>query len=102
MKIFLISDNVDTLMGMRLGGIDGAIVHDEGTLKTVLDDVLNNPEIGIVLMTTQAFDLDRDHLMELKLELKKPLIVEISDRHHSHEVQSMLDETIRKIVGKVT
>lgn len=101
MKFFLISDNVDTLMGLRLAGIEGSIVHDEKAMKAILTDVLQDPEIGIVLMTTQAFNYDRDYIMELKLELKKPLIVEISDRHHSHEVQTMLDETIAKIVGKV-
>ena len=28
MKMFLISDNVDTLTGMRLAGVEGCIVHD--------------------------------------------------------------------------
>ena len=34
MKFFLISDNIDTQMGMRLAGIDGVVVHErrsEGT-----------------------------------------------------------------------
>ena len=29
MKFFLISDNVDTKMGMRFAGIDGVVVHTE-------------------------------------------------------------------------
>ena len=29
MKFYLISDNVDTLMGMHLAGIDGVVVHEE-------------------------------------------------------------------------
>lgn len=28
-KFFLISDNVDTKMGMRFAGIDGVVVHTE-------------------------------------------------------------------------
>ena len=27
MKMYLISDNVDTLTGMRLAGVDGIVVH---------------------------------------------------------------------------
>lgn len=29
MRMFLISDNVDTLTGMRLAGIDGVVVHEK-------------------------------------------------------------------------
>ena len=29
MKMFLISDNVDTLTGMRLAGVEGCIVHEK-------------------------------------------------------------------------
>ena len=29
MKYFLISDNVDTLAGMRLVGVHGVVVHEE-------------------------------------------------------------------------
>ena len=28
MKFFLISDNIDTQMGMRLAGIEGVVVHE--------------------------------------------------------------------------
>ena len=28
MKLYLISDNIDTQMGMRLAGVEGVVVHD--------------------------------------------------------------------------
>ena len=28
MKMYLISDNIDTFTGMRLAGIEGAVVHE--------------------------------------------------------------------------
>ena len=32
MKMFLISDNIDTYTGMRLAGVEGVVVHErEGT-----------------------------------------------------------------------
>lgn len=33
MKMYLISDNVDTYTGMRLAGVDGIVVHEQDELK---------------------------------------------------------------------
>ncbi|QIK69935.1 ATP synthase subunit F [Erysipelothrix sp. HDW6C] len=101
MKMFVISDNVDTQMGLRLAGIEGVVVHDIDALKLALDSVFADKSIGILLLTSVVFDLDRETLLDLKLNRTEPLIVEISDRHKSHEVQSMIDATISKIIGKV-
>ncbi|AGN24267.1 V-type ATP synthase subunit F [Erysipelothrix rhusiopathiae] len=101
MKMYLISDNIDTQMGLRLAGIEGVVVHEKEELKQELDKAIHNQEIGIVLLTTKIFDLDREYIQDLKLNVPSPLIVEISDRHKSHEVQSMIDETISKIIGEV-
>lgn len=40
MRMFLISDNVDTLTGMRLAGIEGVVVHEKQEIKQALDEVL--------------------------------------------------------------
>ena len=101
MRMFLISDNTDSQMGFRLAGVEGVVVHDKKSLMEHVDAVIEDPSIGILLITTILFDMNRDVLLDLKLNLKHPLIVEVSDRHQSHEVQSMIDETIAKIIGKV-
>ncbi len=33
MRFYLISDNVDTQMGMRLAGIEGVVVHEVAEVK---------------------------------------------------------------------
>ncbi len=101
MKMFVISDNTDTQMGLRIAGIEGVVVHEFEELQQALNQALSDESIGVLLLTTKLYDMDREHFLDLKLSLKRPLIVEISDRHRSHEIQSMLDETISKIVGKV-
>lgn len=101
MKMFVISDNTDTQMGLRIAGIDGVVVHDAASLSEAVEQALADPELGVLLLTTKLYDMDRERFLNLKLALKRPLIVEISDRHKSHEIQSMLDETISKIIGKV-
>ena len=51
MKMFLISDNVDTLTGMRLAGVEGCIVHERAELRKALEDAIANKENGIILLT---------------------------------------------------
>lgn len=51
MKMYLISDNVDTYTGMRLAGVDGIVVHEQDELKQALERVLEDKSIGIVLLT---------------------------------------------------
>ena len=50
MRMYLISDNIDTLTGMRLAGVEGVIVHEREALKTELDRVLSDKTIGILLI----------------------------------------------------
>ena len=54
MKMYLISDNVDTYTGMRLAGVDGVVVHERDELKKALEDVLSDKTVGIVLLTENS------------------------------------------------
>ena len=46
MKMFLISDNVDTQTGMRLAGVEGVVVHEREELYDTLQKTLADNEIG--------------------------------------------------------
>ena len=62
MKMYLISDNVDTLTGMRLAGVEGVVVHEKNELTDALNFVVNSKEIGIVLLT-EKFSKDYPELV---------------------------------------
>ena len=51
MRMFLISDNVDTLTGMRLAGIEGVVVHEKQEIKQAFRRSSFSKDIGIILMT---------------------------------------------------
>ena len=51
MKMFLISDNIDTYTGMRLAGVEGVVVHETEELKKALEDAIANKENGVILLT---------------------------------------------------
>ena len=99
MKLYLISDNIDTQMGLRLGGIEGVVVSSELEFKDAFESVLKDTEVGILLLTSIVYDYQREHLDDLKLKLSTPLIVEISDRHQSRDVATMIEDTLKKITG---
>lgn len=40
MRFYLISDNADTLVGMRLAGIDGELVHDAQSVEDAVNRCL--------------------------------------------------------------
>ena len=51
MKFFLISDNVDTKMGMRFAGIQGVVVHEEEEVRRELMQAMEREDIAVILMT---------------------------------------------------
>ena len=51
MRYYLISDNVDTMVGMRLAGIDGVLVHEQKEVQTALAEAMDLPDVAVILMT---------------------------------------------------
>ncbi len=99
MKFFAISDNTDTLMGLRLAGIEGVIAHTREEVLTELHQVIRRDDIAIVLMTTLTINQCPDVVYDLKLNLQRPLIVEIPDRHDSAKIGETIDRYISEAIG---
>lgn len=99
MKIYLISDNVDTYTGMRLAGVEGAIVHEKNELKTELEKVLADKSIGIVLLTEKFGREFPDIIDDIKLNRKLPLIVEIPDRHGTGRKPDFITSYVNEAIG---
>lgn len=97
MKIFLISDNNDTLEGLRLAGIEGVVVHSAEETLNVLKNAKQNPEIGLILITQKAAKPCREYIDASKSE-KCPLIEEIPDRHYE-DFEDPLDRYISGTLG---
>ncbi|MBU5626073.1 V-type ATP synthase subunit F [Oscillibacter hominis] len=98
MKFFLISDNMDTQMGMRLAGIEGVVVHQADEVEQALSQAVQDPDIGIVLVTAKLVSLCSALINERKRNYKRPLIVEIPDRH-GEDVGAALERYIGESLG---
>ncbi|NLP25835.1 MAG: ATP synthase subunit F [Clostridiales bacterium] len=99
MQFYLISDNIDTLMGMRLVGVDGVIAHGRDEVKEALHNAIENKDIAIILITDKLVKLCDETIYDLKLKIKKPLIVEVPDRHATSDITTNISRYIRESVG---
>lgn len=99
MRFFLISDNIDTQMGMRMAGIEGVVVHERREVLEELEKAMHQEDIAIVLITTKLIETCADVISELKLRQLKPLIVEIPDRHGQHKIDETIDKYVSDAIG---
>lgn len=99
MKFYLISDNVDTRMGMRFAGVPGVVVHEEEEVRRELTEAMERDDIAVILMTEKLVSLCPDIVYDLKLNRKKPLIVEIPDRHGNGRTKDSITKYVQEAIG---
>ena len=68
MKFFLLSDNIDTQMGMRLAGIEGIVIHERDEVLRELNQAMKRSDIAVILMTTKLIQTCPEIISELKLK----------------------------------
>lgn len=80
MKSYLISDNQDVLIGMRLAGIRGEMVRTPEEVIEALDRILEDSRIEMVIVTEDVLMMAQEKIMELKIVKDRPLIIQIPSR----------------------
>lgn len=98
MRSFLLSDNEDTLIGMRLSGIKGVLVKVKEDIISELNKALEDNEIKIIIVTQKVLSLAEKEIIELKIKRDYPLIISIPDRHGSNE-GDYITRHIRESIG---
>lgn len=99
MKMYLISDNVDTLTGMRLAGVEGVVVHKREELKTALDNAFKDKDIGILLLTEKFGKDYPDIVNDAKLTHTIPLILDVPDRHGTGRSPNFITDYVNQAIG---
>ena len=100
MHAFLVSDNHDTQVEMRLAGIQGVVVHGPEETAEAIGDVLSNKtDVGILVMTEKAAAEVPALVKSLRERDDPPLLVEIPDRHGSRRKSDFLMRYIRDAIG---
>ncbi len=78
MKLYLLSNDSDTLTGLRLAGIDGCLVSDEASLNAALQALSERKDIAVILVTRSLSTRYPAQIDEMKRDAKT-LVSEIPD-----------------------
>lgn len=99
MRSYLISDNVDTYVGMKMAGIEGIVLHDKEEIIKKIEELKKDKAIGIIVITEKIGTLIPDEVSKIKLSKQTPLLVEIPDRHGSNRGSDAILRYVKEAIG---
>lgn len=99
MKSYLISDNVDTFVGMKMVGMEGVVLHEKEEIADKIKQLEKDKEIGIIIITEKIALLIPDEVNRIKLSKERPLIVEIPDRHGWSKGSDSILRYVKEAIG---
>ncbi|MBP3320671.1 MAG: V-type ATP synthase subunit F [Clostridia bacterium] len=100
MRFELITNDTDTIVGMRLAGISGKLVtEDKNQIETELKKSMDMPDVAIVLITEGVARICESLIYELKSKYHKPLIVEIPDSKSVGKTKKSITKYINEAIG---
>ena len=79
MKIFCISEDLDISLGLRLSGIEYAVLKKKNKILKKIKKKKKNKDYGIIILTDKIYKLVSDEVEKLKNEINIPLFIEIPE-----------------------
>lgn len=98
MHSIVLSDNRDSLIGMRMAGIDGFFIKNKEEAWEKIMESVKNPDIGILFITEKIADMVQEQLIEFREKTVFPLITIIPDRH-GFRSPNKITKVIREAIG---
>jgi V/A-type H+/Na+-transporting ATPase subunit F len=89
----------DAILGFALAGVAGTPASSEAEAREALDEILQLPEAGIVLVTKDVARMLADQMESLKLRSTLPLVVEIPSPEGVPEGEPSLGELVLRAIG---
>jgi len=100
MKMYLISDNADTLVGMRLAGVDGVILHEREAAEAKLRELLApDSGYGVVLITEKLRNICSELIDPYIISNGRTLISVVPDRHGFGRSKTAVMDYVRSSIG---
>jgi len=99
MRAFLISDNHDTQVGLRLAGIEGVVAHGLEETAAAVNEALGMDDVAILVVTEKAAALIPDLMRTLRERNELPIVVEIPDRHGTGRDADFLTKYVKEAIG---
>ena len=98
MRLFLVSDKLDPVIGMRLAGVEGACLRSSADMEKALCDAAANAEIGVILYTAGVREACAETVARLQRQTH-PLLLEIPDGENETGSTSSITQYIQEAVG---
>ncbi len=98
MKYGLIGDE-DTVLGFGMVGVQGKTVRNAEEAEAAFRAVLEDREIGIIIITERIAELIRPSVDQYLFTRDFPLIVEIPDREGKITAKAGIREMVNQAIG---
>lgn len=98
MKSFLLSDNVDTFLAMKLSGIDGVYIKDTKDIEKEYKKALARG-YGIIFITEKIYQEIKEEVIKTKSSTKLPLITTIPDKYGFADNKGKITNYIKESIG---
>jgi V/A-type H+-transporting ATPase subunit F len=98
MKSIVLANQKETIVGLRLAGIEGVLIEDSQDVLAQVKILVNDPSVGTIMITQALFNANKEALLEIKLKLKEKMIIKIPGFNEKME-ESLMYDHIRNSVG---
>ncbi len=79
MKMFCISESLDISLGLRLSGIEYAVLKEKNKVLDKISELIENKDYGIIILTDKIYKLVSDEVKRLEEERNIPLFIKIPE-----------------------
>lgn len=98
MKSVVLADQKETIVGLRLAGIEGILINDTQEVIPKVKVLINDSSVGTIMITQALFKANQEALLEIKLKLKEKMIIKIPGFNEKME-ESLIYDHIKDSVG---
>jgi len=98
MKFFCIGDDYTT-HGFSLIGIESVVASTPKEAESALMEILSKQDYGIIIINEEIANWIRPHIDKIRMELSRPLIVEIPGPKGPAKLRKTLREFVQEAVG---
>ncbi|MBW9155065.1 V-type ATP synthase subunit F [Clostridium sp. FP2] len=99
MRSYLISDNIDTFVGMQMAGLEGVVLHEKEEIVKKIKELKKDKSIGIIIITEKIAAKIPDEISSIKLSKERLLLVEIPDRHGWSKGSDAILRYVKEAIG---
>ena len=77
MKVYCISDSIETAVGLKLTGVETKVLNEKEKILEQIKVIENREDIGILVLTNNIYETVKIEVEDIRSNKKLPLILTI-------------------------